>query len=107
VRECLTGLLLQGQAPGGRSVGRGFRQIAAVPLDSDRLPQDQKDRINANIDRVVSGGQDESNRLLQVTQIIDKLSTGPYSDLVVIELTKSRIALLLDQDQKRGTKPPW
>jgi len=78
-----------------------FRQVAAVPLDSDRLPQEQKDRIQASIDRVVSGVKANQIGYVKLAEIMDKLSTGPYANLAMIELARSRIAVLLDQDQKR------
>jgi len=52
---CLTFAYFKGKPLMTEASAEAFRQMAAVPLESDQLPQGQKDRINASIDRVVNG----------------------------------------------------
>jgi hypothetical protein len=78
-----------------------FRMMATAPLESTQLPQAQKDRIQACVDRVMKGVTANKISLVQLGTIMQGLETGPYGDLTIIELTRGRIAGLLQQDEKR------
>lgn len=78
-----------------------FRDMATAPLASKQLPDGQRQRITANVDRVMNGVKDGQINLIQVTAMIGELSNGTFADLTVIELGRSQIAALLRQDEKR------
>jgi hypothetical protein len=94
---CLTFAYFKGKP----LVAEGFRQVAAIPLDSDQLSQDQRDRLNANIDRVMNGVKTNQISIVQLGTIIGELSSSSYPDLAVIEVARGRVAALLGQDDKR------
>ncbi len=78
-----------------------FRQEMAAPLDSARLPETQKKRIQACIDRVMGEVKDGKRGLTDLTMIATELDSGPYDELTLLELTRDRIGGLLEEDEPR------
>ena len=78
-----------------------FRQMAVVPLDAGELPQEQKDRIRANVDRVVNGVKTGQIGYVQLGEMMSNLSEGPYFNLAIIELARGQVATLLKPEEKR------
>jgi len=78
-----------------------FRQEIAAPLDSTRLQETQKKRIQACIDRVMGAVKDGKAGFIELTTISTELEAGPYDELTLLELTRDRIAGLLEEDEPR------
>ncbi len=78
-----------------------FRQELAAPLDSTRLPDTQKKRIQACIDRLMAEVKDGKKGLTELTLIATELDSGPYDELTLLELARDRIAGLLEDDEAR------
>ena len=95
------GCLTLGYYKGKPMMAEAIRQTMAAPLDSTRLPETQKKRIQACIDRFMGAVKEGKSGLVDLTTIAGELEGGPYNELALLELTRDRIAGLLEGDEAR------
>lgn len=79
----------------------GIRMTAAMPLESSELPQEQKERIQACIDRFMTAVDNGKISVIQLGAIGEEMKSGRYYTHSLIEVARSQIAGLLQHDAKR------
>jgi hypothetical protein len=95
------GCLTLGYYKGKPMMAEAIRQTMAAPLDSSRLPEAQKKRIQACIDRFMGAVKEGKSGLVEITTIAGELDAGPYDELTLLELARDRIAGLLEEEETR------